>query len=282
MKIFSKRITVFMFFILSCSSQYIIGQDGEALFKQNCTACHKLGKKFLGPDLLGVTKKRDKDWVVSFIKSSQTMIKAGDSLAVALFKENNEVIMNDQPGLSNNDINAILAYIDEETAARTSSSVSVVEEAVEIIPIEYTEEDVKNGHLLFSGKKRFANKGTSCISCHHIDSDELISGGILAKDLTAAYSRMGDAGLVSIIGTPPFPVMAAAYKNNALDSLEVIQLSAYLKHVDEVKEEQQTINNGNQVLLLGGGGGLVVLFLVIELLWRRRLKRSVKHDIYNR
>ena len=30
-------------------------QDGEAIYKQNCTACHKFGQKLIGPALTSVT-----------------------------------------------------------------------------------------------------------------------------------------------------------------------------------------------------------------------------------
>lgn len=53
------------------------GQDGEAIYKQICTACHKFGQKLIGPDLTGVNEKRSEEWLISFIKSSQSMIKSG-------------------------------------------------------------------------------------------------------------------------------------------------------------------------------------------------------------
>ena len=283
MKIFGKHIIVFIVIILCCSSQDLIGQNGETLFKQNCLACHQLGKKFIGPDLLGISEKRDANWTVNFIKSSQKMIQAGDADAVAVYNEYNKVIMPDQL-LSDGEINSIIAYIDSETLARAGNlATGNEEEEVEIIPIEYTEEDIENGKLLFFGKKRLANKGAACISCHHADNDEMISGGVLAKDLTNAYSRLGDAGMAGIIEASPFPVMSEAYKNNALDSLEVVQLSGYLKHVDSTKKEgEATGNSGTKILLSGGSIGLIVLFTFIGLFWRRRLRNSVKHSIYNR
>lgn len=106
---------------------------------------------------------------------------------------------------------------------------------------------------MFSGEERFANGGVSCISCHNVTNDELISGGLLAKDLTKAFSRMGDAGVSSIISSSPFPVMSTAYQNNPLDSIEVVQLTAFLKHADEVSAEQGK-NNGNALFIFGGGG----------------------------
>ena len=94
-------------------SMSVTAQDaGENLFKKNCQACHTIGGgKLVGPDLVGVAEKRDSDWLHSFIRSSQTMIADGDSLAVALFIENNEAIMNDHQHLSDAEIDTILNYI---------------------------------------------------------------------------------------------------------------------------------------------------------------------------
>jgi hypothetical protein len=39
----------------------------------------------MGPDLIGINQKRSEEWLISFIKSSQTMIKSGDADAVSFF-----------------------------------------------------------------------------------------------------------------------------------------------------------------------------------------------------
>ena len=257
------------------------GQDGEAIYKQNCTACHKFGQKLIGPDLTGVNEKRSEEWLISFIKSSQSMIKSGDPEAVAIYEEFNQMMMNDQTHLSDGDIKAVLAYIKSQSAGEKTGSSETTEEVVEAVPIEYTQEDIDRGLLLFSGKERLANGGVACISCHNVTNDDLISGGLLAKDLTKAYSRMGDAGLSGIISSSPFPAMATAYNNNPIDSTEVIQLTAFLMHADNVSAEQKT-NTGNSLFILGGGGGIIILFLLIGLIWKNRIRKSVKEDIYNR
>lgn len=255
-----------------------IAQDGVTLYNQNCAACHKLDKRFVGPPLSGINDKREEQWLLRFIKSSQTMVKSGDKDAVAIFEEYNGVVMNDI-NLSDAEIKAILNYIKEQTP---EEGITAEEESVEAVVFEYTEEDIDNGRELFLGQKRFEGGGASCLSCHHISDSDLFSGGLLAKDLTNAYSRLGDEGLKGILASSPYPVMASAYKEQSLDSLEILQLVAFLKHSD-TKNTGGDIKKGSAgILLLGGIGGLIVLFLFFGLNWRNRLKNSVKHQIYNR
>lgn len=76
-----------------------------------CAACHTIGGgKLIGPDLQGVTERRSEEWLLSFIRSSQTMINNGDEAAVALFEEYNKIPMPDN-NLSDEQIKGILAYI---------------------------------------------------------------------------------------------------------------------------------------------------------------------------
>lgn len=272
--------------ILLCCSLSSMAQDGAAIFEESCVACHKLGQRLVGPDLLGVNEKRSEEWLLEFIKSPQAMINSGDPDAVAIYEEYNRILMTDQSFLSDDEIKAVLAYISEETKARgfqakAEEKTEGKNEEVETVVIEYTEEDIEQGLYLFSGKKRFINSGPSCISCHHVNSNQLVSGGLLAKDLTNVFERMGDAGLTGILGAPPFPAMAVAYKNNELDSVEIVQLTAFLKHAANVSNNQE-VKSGVDIFVVGGGGGLIFLFLLITLYWKNRLKHSVKHDIYKR
>ena len=209
------------------------------------------------------------------------MIKSGDPEAVAIYEEFNQMMMNDQTHLSEGDIKAVLAYIKSQSAGEKTGSSEAPEEVVEAVLIEYTQEYIDRGLFLFSGKERLANGGVACISCHNVTNDDLISGGLLAKDLTKAYSRMGDAGLSGIISSSPFPAMVTAYNNNPIDSIEVIQLTAFLMHADKVSAEQKT-NTGNSLFILGSGSGIIILFLLIGLIWKTRIRKSVKEDIYNR
>lgn len=90
----------------------VSAQDGATLFKQNCSACHQIGRgRLVGPDLMNVHERRDSLWIANFIRSSQTVVKSGDEVAVQLFNDFNKIVMPDNNHLSDDDIKAIIAYI---------------------------------------------------------------------------------------------------------------------------------------------------------------------------
>lgn len=83
---------------------------GKALFNANCAACHKLYKKATGPALYGVGDKYEKEWLYKWIRNSAALIATGDAQAVAIYEEYNKSPMTAFPGLSNTDIDNIIAY----------------------------------------------------------------------------------------------------------------------------------------------------------------------------
>lgn len=92
-------------------SHFAFSVDGQQLFRANCAACHSIGKgKLTGPDLIAVDNRHEQKWLLKWIQSSQSMVKAGDEKAVKLFNDNNKIVMPDQP-LKEDEINAVLAYI---------------------------------------------------------------------------------------------------------------------------------------------------------------------------
>jgi cytochrome c551/c552 len=91
-------------------------QDGEQLFKTTCTTCHTIGKgKLVGPDLRDVQNRHEKAWILKWVKSSQTLVKAGDAQAVKLFNDNNRIPMPDH-ALSDDQISSILGFIVSKSA----------------------------------------------------------------------------------------------------------------------------------------------------------------------
>ncbi len=109
-----KRASLFVWILVWMGLSFgLTAQDvdhGKKLFQQNCSACHKLGTRLVGPDLIGVTQRRDFDWIVRFVHNSQELVKAGDETAVKLFEEY-KVVMPPQP-LTEADIKDVLAYIE--------------------------------------------------------------------------------------------------------------------------------------------------------------------------
>lgn len=89
---------------------------GEKLFKSNCAACHKLDSKGIGPALRGVGDMFEREWLYKWIRNSQDLIRSGDSQANKIFEEWNKAVMTPFPGLSDEDIDDILSYLDQPKA----------------------------------------------------------------------------------------------------------------------------------------------------------------------
>lgn len=95
---------------------------GEELFRTRCVSCHTIGmpeaeraeKRPLGPDLLGVTHKRDRAWLNRWMKEPDKMLKEQDPLATALLAEYHNLPMPNL-GLSDVEIHDVLSYIDIES-----------------------------------------------------------------------------------------------------------------------------------------------------------------------
>jgi cytochrome c551/c552 len=81
---------------------------------RGCTVCHAVGRRQAGPDLAGITARRSRDWLRRWLKDTEGML-ATDSLAQAMLAEYKNQKMPGQK-LSDQDVDALLAYIDGQTA----------------------------------------------------------------------------------------------------------------------------------------------------------------------
>jgi mono/diheme cytochrome c family protein len=252
-------------------------EDGNSLFTRLCTPCHTIGNgRLVGPDLMKITEKKDKSWLIPFIQSSQSIIKGGDADAIALFEEYNKIMMPDQ-ALSSSEVESVLEYIELKSGqGGQANTVDVVD-----LLSSTTDENIAQGLLLFSGKKRLENGGIVCISCHSIKDDNVFSSGKLAKDLTLTYSVMGSAGVSAILNSPPFPAMSETYKNNPLTEEEVLNLTAYLRSVGENHYYQHPVDFGATFASFG-----IIVFIMLNLgiiiLYFRRKRNTVNQEILNR
>lgn len=72
--------------------------EGQRLFQGQCSACHTIGQgDRIGPDLLGVTDRRERAWLSRYIANPDQMLAAGDPIATALHNKYKRVGM---PNLS--------------------------------------------------------------------------------------------------------------------------------------------------------------------------------------
>lgn len=82
--------------------------EGKAVYDQMCLACHRVGKKFIGPAPNGILERRTPEWVMNMILNPEGMVKE-DPLAKDLFMEFNGSPMANQ-GLSEEQARAVLEY----------------------------------------------------------------------------------------------------------------------------------------------------------------------------
>lgn len=256
--------------------------EGEKLFKQVCVACHTIGQgKLIGPDLANVHTRRPMEWILRFVKSSQSVIRSGDPYAMALFEEYNRMVMPDN-NFTDDQIRAIIAYIAENSPGGPGEAATGGVALPAGKPLsEATPGDVEQGRNLFQGTRRMSHGGPACNSCHNVHYSQVMAGGALAKDLTDAYSRLGEAGIKALLGSPPFPAMKQAYSGRPLTDEEIFALTAFLARVDQQKTAQPPKNYAFTLFAYGLGGALVLL-VVFGGLWTRNKQSSVNEKIYQR
>ena len=102
---------------------------GAAMFRTRCAACHTLGAgDGVGPDLLGVTSARGREWLTKYILAPDKMLAEKDPVAVALFRKYNQVKMPNLH-LAPVDVKTLLDYFESKTPATAQGSGSSSEKA---------------------------------------------------------------------------------------------------------------------------------------------------------
>ena len=88
-------------------------QDGEALFKANCSNCHKPDVDYTGPALQGwADRVPDKEWIYKWIANPAGMVASGEKYSVAIFEKWKPTMMTGFATLSKGEIDAIMGYVD--------------------------------------------------------------------------------------------------------------------------------------------------------------------------
>ncbi len=166
------------------------------IFRKRCSACHTFGKGVkVGPDLKGVTERRQRDWLLKFVRSSQTVIQSGDPTAKALFEQFKPQKMPDWSDLSEKQISAIMDYF-----AANGPEIKPVDER---LADTATPEEIETGRKLFHGEQRLALGGQSCTSCHAIGGAGF-RGGSLGPNLTTTFLKYQDKAMTDFLRKPCF------------------------------------------------------------------------------
>lgn len=185
-------------------------------------ACHTFGKGVkVGPDLKGVNERRERAWLLKFIRSSASVIDSGDPTATELFQQFKQQRMPDWTDLSEAQINSILDWLKVNGPDQQEADVKSADQA--------TVAEIDTGRQLFHGDRHLINGGSACASCHSIRDSGGRSGGTLAPDLTDAYSRYQDGAMTLFLKHPCFLRYPESSSPKFLTPEESFAIKAYLR-----------------------------------------------------
>src|SRR5919199_1353872 len=86
---------------------------GEYVYQTRCVGCHTIGKgDLVGPDLAGVTTRRDTAWLSKYLYAPDQMLADGDPIASALYAKYRRLRMPNL-SLSDEDVQAVIAYLNQ-------------------------------------------------------------------------------------------------------------------------------------------------------------------------
>jgi len=246
---------------------------GEELFRSTCAACHTTNTdRLVGPGLEGVEDRRDREWLLSVIMEPDRLIAEGDTIANRLLAE--YLVPMPNLGTTRAQAESVLDFITDASGA-LSVNTTVLSDA----PI--TEDQVFFGMALFQGNTRLVGGGPTCNGCHEVINDAVIGGGILARELTTVFSRLGAPGVRAIIANPPFPLMQQAYRDKPITEEEVGALVAFLERADAEQGLHRPRAYGITLFTAGLLGSMILLVLY-SVIWSGRKRASVNQDIFSR
>ena len=106
---------LFLLLIFTALFQVAQAADGEALFKANCSNCHKPDADYTGPALQGWSKRvPDQEWIYKWVANPAQMI-ATDAYAKSLYEKWKPTVMTAFSNLKKDEVDAIMKYVDDYT-----------------------------------------------------------------------------------------------------------------------------------------------------------------------
>jgi protein SCO1/2 len=87
-------------------------------FESRCASCHTIGGgDRIGPDLMGVTERRDRRWLGRYLQEPEKVLAEGDPVAKSLFEKYRQVRMPNLK-LGSEDVDVLLSYIKTKSLER--------------------------------------------------------------------------------------------------------------------------------------------------------------------
>ena len=96
---------------------------GKTYFQRDCAVCHTVGRgNQIGPDLLGVTRRRTHRWLETMIQRPDQLVQRHDPIALALLKK--YTMQMPDLHVSDTECADLIAYFEAENAAHEKAASS--------------------------------------------------------------------------------------------------------------------------------------------------------------
>lgn len=147
---------------------------GERLFRTRCATCHTISgveaDDALGPDLLGVTQRRDLNWLVEWVRAPDRMLRKKDPLAMSLVAQYNFLPMPNMR-LTQQEVMDIIVYIQNEShwVGNSQANGDIV-----AVTNAYVREALP-GAMTNAGYMKFVNTGSGDLTLVGVESDAFSS-----------------------------------------------------------------------------------------------------------
>ena len=239
-------------------------EQGQTLFQAKCTSCHTLGGgDAVGPDLKGIVDTVDPETVRRFIAEPDKLIAEGDPAVKALVAKYHGIQMPNL-GLTAADVGALVAYLETQGTAATTTTTATTTTATETTAAQG---DAAAGKDLFTGGKASRTAARRASRATRSPARARSAAARLGPTLTGAYEKYGGAkGFAAVLTTIPFKTMVPVYEDHAITKQEAASLAAYLATTsgDEPSSSRTWL-----LVVLGVAvtAGLLALALLI---WPRR------------
>ncbi len=256
----------FVVFFLVLMSPAAKGNDTQKLYNDKCAGCHTIGGgNLVGPDLSSSAKWSDVDLTKAVKKMEENVGPLSDdevSQLVQYIKTSKAV---DPTKRGEAPPSAKTSASGKEPGSADTVALSQTLASKELGSAEV-------GAKLFDGRSPFKNGGVSCIACHQAEG----IGGSLGPDLTNVSSKMNEAALASACEHTAFKIMKPTYKDHKISRQEALDLTQYLKVINERKIAQREL----PVVLYGLGTAVVVIALIALGYGRRNksIRKRLKGD----
>lgn len=263
---------IFMVGFLLVSPVNSYSQDGKQLFEKNCAVCHHIGQgKLVGPDLEGITQRRDIEWLKKFIHNSQEFIKSGDPIAVQVYEEYNKALMPAFTQFSDAQITSIIDYIHEWKPAEVA--------VLTVDPSKrtgFSHDEYLRGERLFHGLIPLEQGDQiNCSNCHNTITSDTLNWSPSVIDLALAFMDSTAMNIYQSMNQPVSERMEQAHKGIKMNEQEIYYISAYLSHMsDKTLAEHKIFPTRLMLFLLFG---FLMTLALIDLIFTRKIKYRAIH-----